>query len=331
MPASSTKSLGRLVVAFWVLNFIIAIGVIVTWLLTSSPSVRAFFISPASTLPGTKTPPLTKTSTTTATLLPTGTPTFTETPTETFTPLFSSSVTSTPIPFSEDPLIIGYSIQDRPLEVYRFGTGPTERLIVAGMHGGGEYNTIQLADSLIAYLQVHSETVPADVTLYILRDLNPDGAALSKSYLGRANANGVDLNRNWDANWQKDWPRAGCWTQTEVTGGTSPGSEPETKALMTFIQSHHFDALINYHSAALGIFPGGLPPDDYSIRLAKAVAAVTTYPYPPINVGCVYTGAFTDWADEIGIAALDVELTDHTNTDYEMNLKVLNVFLNWVR
>ena len=34
-----------------------------------------------------------------------------------------------------------------------------------------------------------------------------------------------------------------------VTGGTGPASEPETKALMEFIENHHFDALINYISA----------------------------------------------------------------------------------
>ncbi len=269
----------------------VGILVIAAWLLMSNPSVRAFFVSP--------------------------TPTPTETP--------------TPIPISEGSIVNGYSVQDRPLEVYRFGTGPTERLIVAGMHGGGEYNTIQLADLLIAYLQGHPEIVPADVTLYILRDLNPDGEARAHSYLGRANANGGDLNRNWDANWQQDWPRAGCWTQTYVTGGTSPGSELEMQALTTFIQGHPIDAIINFHSAALGIFPGGLPPDDYSIRLAEAVAAVTTYHYPPIDTGCKYIGAFTDWANENNIATTDVELTDHTNPDYEMNLKVLNVFLNWKR
>ena len=108
-------------------------------------------------------------------------------------------------------------------------------------------------------------------------------------------------------------------------------SEPETKALAAFIESHSFDALINYHSAALGIFAGGLPPDDYSISLAKAVAAVSTYPYPPIDIGCEYTGGFTDWANEKGIAALDIELTDHTHDDYEMNLKVLDTLLNWKR
>jgi len=332
MPASSSKSLGRLVVGFWVLNFMVGILVIAAWLLTSNPSVQAFFVSPTPTLTETQTPTLTLTSTTTFTPSPTGTPTLTETPTETFTPTLTPTETPTPIPFSEGPIVIGYSVQDRPLEVYRFGRGLTGRLIVAGMHGGGEYNTIQMADLLIVYLQEgHPEIVPADVTLYILRDLNPDGEARAHSYLGRANANRVDLNRNWDANWQKDWPRAGYWTRTYVTGGKSPGSEPETQALMAFIQNHHFDALINYHSAALGIFADGLPPDDYSIRLAQTVAAVTTYHYPPIDTGCKYTGGFTDWANENNIAALDVELTDHTNTDYEMNLKVLNIFLNWKR
>jgi g-D-glutamyl-meso-diaminopimelate peptidase len=139
----------------------------------------------------------------------------------------------------------------------------------------------------------------------------------------------VDLNRNWDANWKIDWPRTGCWTQTDVSGGSAPMSEPETKALAAFINDHHLDALISYHSAALGILPGGLPPGEASIQLAEAVAAVATYPYPPIDTGCVYTGDFTDWADKKGVAALNIELTDHSHTDYEMNLKILNVFLNW--
>jgi predicted deacylase len=331
MAPSSSKSLGRIVTGFWVLNFILGILIIGALLLSANPAVKAFFVSPTPTLTDTQTPTLTQTTTITFTPTQTGTPTFTAIPSEAFTPTVTPTETRTPIPYSEGPIIIGHSVQNRPLEVYRFGTGPTERLIVAGMHGGNEFNTIQLADLLISYLKEHPEIVPPDVTLFILRDLNPDGEARAHNYNGRANANNVDLNRNWDANWQKDWPRNNCWTYTYVTSGKKPSSEPETQALMAFILSHHFDALINYHSAALGIFAGGLPPDDYSIRLAKAVAAVTTYPYPPINVGCIYTGGFTDWADEIGIAALDIELTDHTHTDYEMNLKVLETLLNWKR
>ncbi|MBE3117228.1 MAG: hypothetical protein IMZ50_00550, partial [Candidatus Atribacteria bacterium] len=179
------------------LNFMVGILVIAAWLLTSNPSVRAFFVSPTPTLTETQTPTLTLTSTTTFTPSPTGTPTLPETSTETFTPTLTPHRNTDTLPFSEGPIVIGYSVQDRPLEAYRFGTGPTERLIVAGMHGGGEYNTNQLADLLIAYLQGHLEIVPADVTLYILRDLNPDGEAHAHSYLGRTNANRVDLNRNW--------------------------------------------------------------------------------------------------------------------------------------
>ena len=331
MSPSSSKSLKQLVVSFWAFNFVLGILAISAWLFTSNPSVRAFFISPTATLTNTQTPSPTLTPTITFTPSPTATPTHTETPTETSTPTITPTETPTPIPFSEGPIVIGYSVQQRPLEVYRFGTGPTERLIIGGMHGGSEFNTIQLADLLIVYLQEHPEIVPADKTLYILRALNPDGEAHSHDYNGRANANNVDLNRNWDANWQRNWPRQNCWTMTYVTSGSRPSSEPETQVLMAFIQSHPVDAIINYHSAALGIFAGGLPPDDYSIRLAKAVAAVTTYPYPPINIGCEYTGGFTDWANERGIAALDVELTNHKDTDYEMNLKVLNVLLNWKR
>jgi len=213
--------------------------------------------------------------------------------------------------------------------VYRFGTGPSERLIVAGMHGGDEYNTVELAEQLMAYIGKNPDVIPSDVTLYILHDLNPDGVARGLNYLGRANANGVDLNRNWPANWQKDWPRTGCWITTYVTGGTGPASEPETKALMAFIQNHHFVALINYHSAALGIFPGGIPISSASRSLAQAVADVTTYHYPALDTGCDYTGGMVDWTANQGIASLDLELTNHTDTDFDMNLHVLNVLLTW--
>jgi hypothetical protein len=307
------------------MNLLLGLAMAGGLLLWSNPEVVAYFISPTPTPSATPTP--------TASPSPTVTPSETSTPTSTETPAPSETATTTPtpVPFSEGPFAIGSSVQGRPLQVWRFGTGQIERLIVAGIHGGSEYNTIQLADELMAHLGDHPEIIPPDVTLYILRSLNPDGEARARNYLGRANANGVDLNRNWDAHWQADWPRAGCWTNTYVTGGPRPGSEPETQVLMAFIQAHRIDAIINYHSAALGIFPGGWPPLEDSVRLAEAVDAVTTYPYPPIDTGCVYTGGFVDWAAVQDIAALDLELTNHTDTDFEMNLGVLNIFLSWRR
>lgn len=98
---------------------------------------------------------------------------------------------------------------------------------------------------------------------------------------------------------------------------------------MDFILDNRIEAIISLHSAALGIFPGGQPPLEASVKLAEVVAEVAPYPYPPLDAGCLYTGQFTDWAAEVGIPALVVELTNHRDTDLEINLRVLEAFLHW--
>jgi len=249
------------------------------------------------------------------------------------TPLLIPDVTPTPSPtarpFMEGPIVIGTSVVGRPLEVYSFGHGDTHRMLIAGIHGGYEANTIRLVDQLMQVLRARPDLIPLEYTLYILRSLNPDGEARSSSYKGRVNENLVDLNRNWASHWQKSWPLEGCWTYTYVTGGSHPASEPETRALMNFLLTYQIEALINYHSAALGIFPGGQPPDPNSVSLAETIGAVSDYPYPPIETGCQYTGQLIDWASDQGIAAIDIELKNHRDTDLTQNLKVLQSFLAW--
>lgn len=141
---------------------------------------------------------------------PTATPTITSTATRinTATPRQTSTITAGPsptmVPVLPEPEIIGRSVKGHPLEVYQFGSGPSQRLIIAGIHGGYEANTTQLAWALIKHLSSHPELVPGNVTLYILPAFNPDGLAFAEDENGRANTNGVDLNRNWDADWQYD-------------------------------------------------------------------------------------------------------------------------------
>ncbi len=281
---------------------------------TSVPARAAASPTPTAFQPVTLSPP-------TATPSPTPLP-----PTATPVPLV---VLPTPPP-ALYPLIIGHSVEGRPLKVYRFGSGADVRLIVAGIHGGNEWNTIALANQLLDYLRQHPETVPPDVTLLILPNLNPDGEARAHGVDGRVNANGVDLNRNWPYRWQAEWDRDGCWQYRPVTAGSAPASEPETAALMAFIQTWRPTALISYHSAALGVFAGGVPDYPPSIRLAETLAAAGGYAYPPLNTGCDYTGNLTDWAASVmGIPAVDIELTNHEDTDFEQNLRVLEAFLRW--
>jgi hypothetical protein len=224
---------------------------------------------------------------------------------------------------------IGYSVEKRPIIINQFGTGQHGRMIVAGIHGGDEWNTIDLADEMIVYLQDHPEAVPAGVTLYILRSLNPDGEAKGHSPDGRVNANGVDLNRNWSENWVAEWNREGCWNERPTTGGAFPNSEPETQALANFLLGRRVEALISYHSAGLGIFPSGDPSDPDSVKLAEEISKVSGYAYPPVSTGCEYTGTLPDWALKHGIVAVDLELPTATGTDFENNLKILTYLLNW--
>jgi protein MpaA len=255
-------------------------------------------------------------------------------PTLTPNPRYTPPVFETSTPFELDgarPTIIGYSLAARPIDVYTFGVGEREMLIVAGIHGGYEWNTIALANELITHINENPGAIPSDVTLYIIRNMNPDGEARAHGVDGRVNNNGVDLNRNFPSdNWTAEWDRDGCWIYRPTTGGAYAGSEPETRSVMGFIKTHKIQVLISYHSAALGIFPGGVPWEAPSKELAKALAKATGYAYPPIDTGCEYTGTLADWAVENGVgAAVDMELRNHRDTDLEENLKALKVFLNF--
>jgi len=257
-------------------------------------------------------------------------------PTLTPNPFYTPPAFETSTPFILEngprPTVIGFSLAGRPIEVYTFGAGEREYLIVAGIHGGYEWNTIALANELITQITEHPEMIATDATLYIIRNMNPDGEARAHGVDGRVNNNGVDLNRNFPAeNWTTEWDRDGCWIYRPTSGGLYAGSEPETRTVMSFIKAHKIDAMISYHSAALGIFPGGVPWEEPSKQFAKALSKATRYPYPPVDTGCEYTGTLADWAVENGVGvAVDMELRSHTETDFNENLKALKVLLSFV-
>jgi hypothetical protein len=252
-----------------------------------------------------------------------------------FLPSATPQLTASPVPsitpfFALWRIVIGQSVQDRPIEVYRFGAGKNERLIVAGIHGGSEANTIALADQLIEYLQKNPARIPADVTLYILRSLNPDGEALGNKPEARFNAHGVDLNRNFDQNWKSAWKGSDCVSTDPKTAGATAASEPETQAFMKFLMGRKIEALIDYHSAKLGILPAGQPANPASVKLAEAIAAVSPYAYPPVKTNCEFTGTLVDWAISQGTqAAVDLELNSSSDPEFATNLKVLDLLLTW--
>ena len=324
MPDPGQRQDGGLAAVAWALNGL-AIGalVIIGAIYFSRGPAEAAPISP---LLAKGTPRPTLTPAPTSYYLPTITPNPLATVVENY-------ATPTPFVFTDGPApgIIGYSVEGHPIDVYSFGQGEIHYLIVAGIHGGYEGNTVDLANQMLVYLNAHPETVPSGATLYIIPDMNPDAVARGRNAGARVNDNGVDLNRNFPArNWVADWNHANCWNERPTTGGTGPGSEPETRAVVNFILGHRIEALISYHSAALGVFPGGDPWQVASSRLAAMLSRATDYPYPPLDIGCTYTGTLADWAVENGVgAAVDMELANHHDPDFALNLKALKVLVSF--
>lgn len=245
-----------------------------------------------------------------------------------FTSTPAPEVTATPQAYAQGPILIGHSVQGRPLEMWRFGTGERAYLVMAGIHGGYEVNTSELAIELINHFAITPDDVPAEATLYILPVFNPDGAQYPYQTRGRANANGVDLNRNYpNPDWVPQWPKSGCWNYLPIHGGAYALSEPETAALMAFvIEKHPLTALISYHAAAPGFYPAL---GEVSEALATYLAEASGYPYPPSFTGCHMTGSLADWAAGQGVPAIDVELSDHYRTEFETNLKLVLALLQW--
>lgn len=123
----------------------------------------------------------------------------------------------TPSPTATQSMVIGKSVLGNPLTVYQFGSGPIHRMIVAGIRSGYEWNTVHLAEKIIEHLKENPSSIPSNVTLYILPAINLDGYNKEFGAKGRANANGVDINRNFDAFWKVDWEGEGCWNMVPIT------------------------------------------------------------------------------------------------------------------
>ncbi len=175
------------------------------------------------------------------------------------TPTLTSTVltaTITPVPTAtrlsfEGPTIYGTSYGKRALTFYRLGTGPSARAIVGGIHGGYKWNTVELVSQTLTYFWQHPDLIPPEVTLYIVPCANPDGYAAETDLVsGRMNGNGVDLNRNWDYQWQM----AATHGTRPVSAGAYPFSEPETAALRDLLLRRHVQLAVFYHSAMARIF-----------------------------------------------------------------------------
>jgi murein peptide amidase A len=205
--------------------------------------------------------------------------------------------------------VVGVSEMGRDIVGYEMGGGVNCLLLFGGIHGN-ERGTVDLLGRLVAEIENHPEILSADKKLMVIPLVNPDG------YFERGdklNANAVNLNRNFATqNWVV---QAG---DEETYAGPQPFSENESRALREVIQACDPSLMIAYHSQGALVSPES---NDASLALANWYAAHTGYEYFD---EWDYSGTATGWfVEATDGAAITVELTSHTESDWEINKQAL--------
>nr|WP_275580448.1 M14 family metallocarboxypeptidase [Metabacillus iocasae] len=222
---------------------------------------------------------------------------------------------------------IGQSVDGRELYAVKLGKGKKE-IFINGSHHAREYISTNLVMEKIdqyAYSYAkgtkigsyHTRTILDDTAIWFVPMVNPDGVSLVQ--LGhksakrpqevlkmnggntnfaawKANIRGVDLNKQYPANWNNLCCNA-RYPGPQNYKGTKALSEPETKALYDFTLKHNFRAAISYHSSGEILYwyfkqqGSQLSRDE---KLARKVSRATGYSMVPKSASGT-GGGYTDW------------------------------------
>ena len=189
---------------------------------------------------------------------------------------------------------LGHSVNGVPIVMRVFGHGPERILVVAGIHGDEPTGPI-VANRLARLLQRQRKQLHGR-TIAVLPQANPDGLLNGQ----RANANGVDLNRNFPSqHWR---PASG----DELSHGDRPASEPETQAILRAFAMIHPQRAIDIHS-----IPSGYHCNNYDGRAGDLAEAMSHHNgYPVIaDIGYPTPGAFGCWVGiDCDVPAITLEL-----------------------
>jgi hypothetical protein len=237
--------------------------------------------------------------------------------------------------------VIGESVEGRKLYAARLGHGEREIILDAAIHGTEWLTTPLLLKMLEEYAWharygtekggYHVASLLEEVSLWFIPMVNPDGvtlvleglAAVENGVLVRkiasanngasnfrdwkANIHGVDLNRNFPSRWHQVVSGNHAPAPAFFKGST-PLSEPESKALYDFTLERRPTLVISYHQRGEVIFwytyqqGAQLKRDE---RIVRGLGNLTGYKwgYPGTD-----GGKYRDWViQELGATAVIIE------------------------
>ncbi len=240
---------------------------------TSAPNTTAATPATSTDLSTTTAAPPT---TAAATTVPSATASSTTLPSTTVPVTTALSTTMTASGDDVETRVIGASAEGSEIAAVRRGEPGGRVVLVIGVIHGDENDGAAIMERL------HDLVVPAGVDLWLVDSMNPDGEAAGT----RHNANQVDLNRNFP----QDWGPIGVPGDSQYAG-PSAASEPETQAIVGFVEEIRPDLIVWYHQDLFRIAPGR--GRDGVIR--QRYAELTGLPVVSITGG-TYTGVAATWA-----------------------------------
>ncbi|CRY53932.1 murein peptide amidase A [Yersinia intermedia] len=169
-------------------------------------------------------------------------------------------------------------------------------LIIAGTHGDESAAIVALSCAL-------RSISPQQQRHHVVLAVNPDGCQLGL----RANANGVDLNRNFPAqNWLAGetvyrWNSAADARDVVLSTGEQAGSEPETQALCELINQLAPCWVVSFHE------PLACIEDPDSSVLGARLATHFNLPLVT-SVGYATPGSFGSWCADRQLPCITAEL-----------------------
>lgn len=231
--------------------------------------------------------------------------------------------------------IYGYSREGRPLYAAVVGdTRAKNALLLQGGIHAREHMTSLLLMSQLEYLLRRG--VPKGACIHILPMTNPDGVTLSQTGLYneaqrlmydadrrngytqktieaymrkfKANAVDVDLNRNFDAMFER--VNTHPYPAAQGYRGPYAGSEPETCAIVKYTQHRRFETTLSYHATGSEIyyaFQDHAKTNEAGRKLAQAVNKKLRYALRG-DSGTSF-GGYKDWAiSKAHIPSLTIEI-----------------------
>lgn len=217
-----------------------------------------------------------------------------------------------PAPIEEKTF--GYSELGRPITGYEIGSGEECLLIFGGIHGD-EKGTVDLVRRFADEVIVQPDLVPTTRKLVVVPLVNPDGYF---DGIYRNNANGVNINRNFATSGWTAYP------DQQTFAGQQPFSEKESQVIKTIVEECVPSVMVAFHSQG-----GIVSPEAGSESLALAEWYINKTGYTYFN-DWDYPGTATKWFTETtGNPSITVEITNHSDSDWEINNNALLELLAW--